>query len=56
VRAGGSAGAAPLTLIVPTTDGALYFIRPDSQCVDRLDVGGRVYAHPARRFLETVSV
>jgi len=36
---------------VPTTDGALYFIRPDSQCVDRLDVGGRVYMHQKWRIL-----
>ena len=40
----------PLTLIVPTNDGALYFIRPGSSCIDRIDIGGRVYvpnAEPA---------
>ena len=35
--------SAPLTIIAPTVDGALYFVRPGAACIDRIDIGGRVY-------------
>ena len=32
-----------LTIIVPTTDGAVHLVNP-SGCIDRIDIGARVYS------------